>query len=456
MRVVQTTPPAPPSAVPHPALATLPRAIAAEERSTVTIGFLMLSVALFLCVAAVWNTGSLVDRKIQAQAVADSAALTAASEMASTMNDMVTQNMLEVRLQSAAIIQKTIRALKVLIPIKLAIAAAYAAKYFLNPFTIPLGIYYEALVAHDAARYAKFVIAVNKAEKVENVQSGVKQRHPKLVGNFNRNVNNSVQMVEQFVKGSRHQFKIYVGHRDNAYYPRNDGNTGYLFTQPSYGTKLAVLAIRVLLLDQQWKTVNPWDVPEPTGSTLRDLPKLVGMFTNTSFMDGFKAKIPVVSLPTLIKIEWFAGMGIGTLANAGTTWAACVPKTDDDANNWRGREQYQIIACVVNPNDETARQENYMAPVFFDAITPGQNIVAVAAAEVNNPNFDFFASIPVLGAIINFLPWRYWSSLGANYQARLTRVSPRVFSKVVERIPELQKAMADNGKGANYGNVFLH
>ncbi|MBP5232709.1 MAG: Tad domain-containing protein [Planctomycetes bacterium] len=456
MRAIQSTPPAPTPTAPRPALASLPRAIAAEERSTVTIGFLMLSVALFLCVAAVWNTGSLVDRKIQAQAVADSAALTAASELASTMNDMVTQNMLEVRLQSAAIIQKTIRALKVLIPIQLIAAGAYAARYFFNPFTVPLGIYYEALVAHDAARFAKFVIAVNKAEKIENIQNGVKQRHPKLVGNFNQNVYNSMQKVEQFVKGSRHQFKIYVGHSSTGYYPQKSGDTSYLFTQPSYVTKLAVLAIRVLLLDQQWKTVDPWKVPEPTGSTLRDLPKLVGKFTNTDFMDGFKAKLPGVSMPTLLKIEWFAGMGIGTVANANATWSACVPKMDDDANNGRGREQYQIIACAVTPNDEDARRDNYMAPVFFDAIPPGKNIVAVAAAEVNNPNFDFFASIPVLGAIINFLPWRYWSSLGANYQARLTRVSPRVFAKVVERIPELQKAMADNGKGANYGNVFLH
>ena len=449
---------------PSPALLSLPRALVAEERSTVTVGFLMLSVALFLCVSAIWNTGMLVDRKIQAQAIADGVALSAASEMASSLNDMVTQNMLQVRLQSAHVIQLCNRWMKGFIGVQLAAAGAYTGVLLAQLRFISAAIN-GVRTAMDLIRFIKFCSAVSPAEYVSDIISDVKDKYGKLTPNLNQNINNSAKRIAEFV-GNNGEFEIYVGSRHGFYYPQVTVGNDYLLEKPAYTTKLGVLALRTVLFDQQWKNVkSPGSLPDPYGATIPDIPTAVGKFLNTDFADGFKSKIAgSLTMATAVKVEWFVVLAPNIFGYATSSqWAAYVPK-DEAVKSDSSGGNFQIVACVVAGNKTDWCQKNYMAPVFFKPLIPN-NIIAVAAAEAVNPNYEFINEIPVISSIINFFPWRYWSSFGVNFQPRLTRV--RSFAAMAQmapgKCPGLAKALADNAGESGktlYNNpsrsLFLH
>lgn len=434
----------------------------AEQRSTVTVGFLIISLTLYLCVAGVWNTGALVEQKMQTQAAADAAAQAAAVKMSSALNQVAMLNMLQLRARSAQVIGTNCI---VLSTTGLAAATALEASYIAQvASSLGLNIYADiqaVLTGIDIARLIAFTIKHSKAKRgdIGKVVTKCQKAKKKVIGDLGKDINKKMKQIEAYlpegVSGGK-PYRLYLAHPGGNLYPGTPASGDKLvFKKSDYGSRLAILAARVVLADMQWATVkNPFKPPAPQASY-----KFPGL-RSQKFFSGFRSK----KLPPILRGLWYAGLAGSILGYSAGDWGYDL-KSRSALQEWSGgnpanRKLLQVVAVA----ERSASSDSFMAAGFFKPVNAGDSVVAMAQAEAGNVYDELFfgigGSIPILKNIVA-LPWRMWSSMGANYQGRLSLLNASTVSDALGHNKKMQKCLKDNtGQAvpvtAGSRNVFLH
>ncbi|MEM9082919.1 MAG: hypothetical protein AAGB34_04920, partial [Planctomycetota bacterium] len=79
--------------------------------------------------------------------------------------------------------------------------------------------------------------------------------------------------------------------------------------------------------------------------------------------------------------------------------------------------------------------------VFNAGVNPGDRMMAVAEAETYNPVAESIASLGI--GVINHIPWQVHSTMGMNWQARLTETT--AIKRAIDNDNTLQNIMDTAG-----------
>lgn len=439
-----------------------PQRLHRQERSTVTVGFLIMALTLYLCVAGVWNTGVLVDQKIQTQVYADATAHTAASGVSSALNQMAMLNMLLLRAKSAQAVATNCT----LLSSAGGVAAAALEAMYIARIAASMGLDVDAiiqagLVAYDIARLAAFTVNHAKASRgdISKVANDCRDKQKKLIDQLIDTINARIKELEGYLpkdSAGNPLYKVYLSHPHGEMYPGASASADdILFRKSSYGNRLSVFAPRLLLADIQWGTVsNPFSPPKPKESYV--FPGL----RSQKFFSGFRSRL----LPNILRVIWYGGLTAEVFIYSGQDWGYEM-RSRSGLSEWDGgsasdRSMLQVVAVV----ERVSSSQTFMARGFFKPLNKSDSVMAVAQAEAGNVYdellFNIGGDIPVVKTILK-LPWRMWSSLGANYQGRLSEVNPADVINAVRSSSALGEAWKNNtGMSAQdiqgLSNVFLH
>ncbi|MDR0868616.1 MAG: Tad domain-containing protein [Planctomycetota bacterium] len=467
-----------------------------DERSTVTVGFLFLMVPLYLCIAAIWNTGSLVDQKMRAQALADSVALSAASQMSHSINQMIMLNMLALRAKSAeatalrclltAVVGGAVATANLLLS---TIPPPPAPNPYFDPAEATIAGLDIAFLAAWAAKIGK-VMASNDYQEVtkldideqqKKVNEKLLKRMYQQISDINEAANNNFKKpggVGDFLDDVRdarnvkriETYKIYVAHKDaDIYHPESEkaSSEKIIFKETEYHQRLAALTARVILADGQWAKASKFNIAldfandknleEPDASWL--FPAL----RSHKFFEPLKSKKPFpISVKWMtISLGWY-GMGLASsLGYAGGQWGYVFDEDD--------RDLLQVAVIVEKSDDipfvgghlpDNMPNYSFMATGFFRSVNE-RKVIAMAQAETYNTYYRLIKNLTFLSEILGGLNdsglfrWMQWASLGANYQARLTRIDSQWLGAV--KADKFKSYLEDTLKlKSGDANVFLH
>ncbi|MHC4871445.1 MAG: hypothetical protein ACYTFY_06345 [Planctomycetota bacterium] len=430
-----------------------------NEVSTVTIGYLVIAMTLYATVAGIWNTGVVVNQKIKTQVVADVAAHGAATRMAAGLNEMAMLNMLAMRSRAALTVYYSCVATSTVGYIAGGVLiGVYAARLVASLGTDASAWAQLALVISDLAGLTAFTVHYTKAKPsdLRSVFKKVSARQKSLAGSLTADINSQLGIVENYleVKGNR-LTNIYVSHPDTSFYPvAGSSSTSYLFNKAGYLTRLMMIATRVAFADAQWLTVkNIYKPPEP-----QDAWKFP-VLRSQSFFNNFRNEF----MPNIMRVAMYASLAISIPLNAIPEWGYKL-KSQSGLSEWSGNKSSdRRIMQVVAVAERIDSQKTFMAKGFFKKLNAGNSVVAVAQAEAGNPYDEIFhymlGDIPMMKSLIS-IPWRMWSSMGVNYQGRLTRVDPVLVRDALLNNTKMKNAWVDNTGGkldmARSKDVFLH
>jgi len=432
------------------------------NRGTVTIGFLLMSMTLYISVAGIWNTGVLVDQKIQTQVAADAAAHAAATQMSSTINRVAMLNMLILRAKAASVIYDACEAAYwsgfILATIRGAVHAAifFASLWALAPnwpalaISIRCGIDIESLI-----QFRRHYSQADRGE-INDVFDRCKRAQNTLVSSLAETINKQAADLEDYLPhpGGAKRFNIYVVHPKTQWYPNQTSSASFL-QRSSYSNRLTILGLRVALADMQWATVRNIRRPPKPGESYR-FPALQSQRFFRNFRDSWVR-------PIVRWVGWTGGLVASTLARSGGSWGYDLCTRSNVVSEWPGtkdeRSRFKVIAVAQRKNSSNT----FMARGFFKKVNEDDTVVAVAQAETQNVYNDFMESIPGIRTIGRF-PWRMWSSMGACWQGRLMQVEPDVLKASLKQSPDLpdiwkrntQQTLDDVLGGDKKEHVFLH
>lgn len=407
------------------------RRLAAEERCTVSVGFLILSVTFYLLVAAVWNTGAVIDRKVQTQAIADSVALSAASILASTANDAVVLNMQQMRLISAQATKNIWKWYRFTQWIPLAFAsaqwAAAAAKYAKKLRFVSAAIATGYATSVFLGNLGNMIKVGRKIGDMPDVD-GLRQRID-LPGK-SRGLNGKVlpamkQMLNDtmgYIGGAHPRCKVVIRQVGGKGYVMYDGYnnkkiTGADFTplQQYTGEKCLNLLLRLVVMDSQFKTVKPKDpLPEPRGSYFVG-DECYSKVGDISLFKGYKGYMPGMSGdPISNKQDIYKYLVPVWALHIITNWIYYTNKS----SYWYLTEPTDTKLVVTVESKPEFPSKTFMASGFFKTENgrAPETVTAVAASECSNSHLN------TIGKKILFLRWYIFGAIAANYQARLRRV----------------------------------
>ncbi|MHC4886579.1 MAG: hypothetical protein ACYTGH_16000 [Planctomycetota bacterium] len=432
-----------------------------SERSTVTVGYLVIAMTLYATVAGVFNTGVMVNQKIKTQVVADATAHGAATRIAAAINEMAMLNMLALRTQAARIINRTCIATSVLAGIVIAVIIVVAVVRLIASWGTDGSAWKDlALAAVDTAALIAFIKAYSKAKlgDLDSVYRDLKNRQRTLANNLTNDLWAQAKLQEDYLTNSKgvRRTNLYLSHPDSAIYPVASGpGASYLFTPTDMGTRALMLASRIVLADAQWLAVsNVYKVPDPDDSF-----KFPVVRKKHNFYLNFKH--------TWVKnaVRWgmYGFLVAFTLVASFEQWGYKMRSqrilSEWSANRPSDRRMLQVVAVA----ERTDSRNTFMAKGFFKQLNPGNSVMAVAQAEAGNPYdevlHNMLGSVPLINQMITF-PWRLWSSLGVNYQGRLSRVQGDDVNDAL-RVNARMKAAWEANTGGRFDSqrktdVFLH
>jgi hypothetical protein len=429
-----------------------PEALHSCTRGTVTIGFLLMSMTLYVSVAGIWNTGVVVDQKIQAQVAADAAAHGAATQMSSTINRITMLNMLILRANSANVIYQscviaaiagvaTIAVLVAIEVVKMIASIAAAGTY------VPVGLANIAALVPDATYLARFLFWFGRTKFWEFF--GIIDECRREQNNLRANLGTTIQdQVDALNAHLSNKYKVYVA---------NTENFNGIVRPSNYGERLLMLYARVWLADAQWGRVN-LNEPNSPGD-----PEESWKFPTLRSQAFFP---PIIDswVRNIMRIGWYGSLGLLPLANSAGSWGYEL-STRQFLSEWPGDEPSRDPFKVIAVAERTNSSNTFMARGFFKPVNRGDTVLAVAQAETQHVYSDTFKllgdTIPLLKGpldLINGLPWRMWSSMGACWQGRLMQVEPRVLEDSLEKSSDLKDRWEKNTQllPNSDKNVFLH
>ena len=427
---------------------------ASDEKGAVIIGFLMLLVSIYLCIAGLWNTSVLVEQKIQAQTVADTTAHTIAGDIASTVNEMTMLNMLTLRARSAKAIYTTCIFTSFAGGAIIAVNIAKAISEIANPATIVIGFFHLAQATYDSARLIAFIHHYTKASMSElsKIIDKCSNRQNDLYRSFGSTVSNHLNHIKSYLRenDTLGTWNIYATTDKASLYPTSSGHAPFLKSSP-YIYKLFTLMARLTLQDEQWiKVKSPFSLKDPKKSSLLPPPSVP---KPTPFFDGFKSK----NTGKIMKITWFASIAATAALYATGDWGYDLYTrgfiTEWNIDNPADRRIFQTLVFA----ERTGINNSFMAKGFFTPFA-SNTVLAASQAEAVNEYDELLhnhqiARLPVIKQILGFilkLPWRLWSSMGANYQPRLNAIDPAMLEAVTRgggvegSNSAMKKALKDN------------
>ncbi|GHV18919.1 hypothetical protein AGMMS49959_02120 [Planctomycetales bacterium] len=464
---------------------SLPRQLHREEKSTVTVGLLLLTATLYLCVAGVWNTGSLVEQKIRTQAVADAAALSAASQMASAANEMIMLNMMHLRYEcggfvSAAAMVTIGACAGQFIAIPLYLGARIAASAGLDLAAVTSLTAELTLIAIDVVRLIAWGIHIGVGMGHYVAFTGLyyhpyilagQQNLPRNTGDYiNRQLKEAENVANEsgdvLAPATEQAFNIYAYSptvSSGLLYPNANASLDKMFTTKPWTNPL-LLVLRTFGADGQWAVVEDKDfkppyieLPGPKRSFSILDKSILPALRKPKFFDGFKSGTVwgVIKTATTLKLAWYLSLAmscfIGSAVNIGEPLGYVVSHPTD--------KKTQQVIVLVEKHDSDA---TFMARGFFQPALPGKSILAMAQAEIYNPHTGLFSELTGTSAadeiVSNVFPWMDFSSLGANYEARLRQIDHTLVGRFLATgNPEIRRIKDENGLG-NVGDkdVFLH
>ena len=417
---------------------------------TVTIGFLLMAMTLYVCVAGVWNTGAMIDQKIQSQVAADAAAHSAATEMSSTINQVAMLNMLILRAQSACVIYEACIAATIVGTIVAVIEfVVNMVRWIISLIPKPLptpdpdalrravsALKDLSVIIAFASHYLQTDIA-----GIYRVISDCKSEQTRLVDELPNRVKEQTAAIEEYLPhpGGRQQFKINVSHPEASWYPESNG-TGRILRRSYYPERLIMLYIRVLLTDMQWATAdNAYEPPEPEDSWR--MPGLKGL-PSQAFFEQFLLQ----TVKNGFRIAWYLTLVLSPPLHSIDNWGyELYTKTFIEwAGNNTDRSRLMVIAAV----ERIHSTNTFMARGFFKPVNDGNSVLAVSQAETQNVYSDLldslFGNIPGVREMLGLLPWRMWSSMGACWQSRLIQVDTEVLRRSLEKNDHMKRAWKNN------------
>ena len=440
-----------------------PQRLHRQERSTVTVGFLIMAVTLYLCVAGVWNTGVLVDQKIQTQVYADAVAHTAATSVSSSLNQMAMLNMLVLRSRSAQAVGTNCTLLSTAGNIAaFGLLAMYIARIFAS-----MGLDAEAifqatvLSAWDIPRLIAFTAHHAKASRgeINRVYDNCRNMQRRVLSQLVSNINARTREIEDYLpkdSAGGQMYRVYLAHPKGELYPGKGASAeDFLFRKSSYGNRISTFTLRLVFADIQWGTVgNPYSPPNPGASYA--LPAM----RSQKFFSGFQSSL----LPNILRVIWYGGLVAEVFIHSDQDWGYEL-LSRSGLSEWDGgsasdRSMMQVVAVV----ERSASSQTFMARGFFKPLNKSDSVVAVAQAEAGNVYdellFNVAGDIPIVRTILK-LPWRMWSSMGANYQGRLAELNLTDVVRAMNSSPAMGQAWKNNTGMSpqdmqGLSNVFLH
>jgi hypothetical protein len=433
-----------------------------NERSTATVGYLVIAMTLYLSVAGNWNTGVIVNQKIKTQAIADAAAHGAATRLSSALNSMAMLNMLAMRARSAMVIYDACLATSIVAMITAVIVCAVnTARFIASCFALApdFDALKQAIEAGiDAVTIGFWMSKFLKASRsdLSDTFDKVRDAQDDLSESLSSDINAQLKELENYmVVNGVSRTKVYVAHPDTTLYPGTGSNaTDYLFTKADYLTRLLMISCRVAFADAQWLTVSDIYSP-PTPKEAYKFPVLRGQ----KFFDNFRNS----TVKNVIRVTFYASLLVAVPLHSIPSWGYKL-KSQSFLSEWSGsddddRRMMQVIAMA----ERVDSQDTFMAKGFFKPINSGNSVVALAQAETSNTYDEVLNSmlgkIPLLSQMIAF-PWRMWSSMGANYQGRLTKISPSLLREALGTNNDMKSALQKNMGGdinqSKETDVFLH
>ncbi|GHS90913.1 hypothetical protein FACS1894139_05080 [Planctomycetales bacterium] len=471
------------------------RHLAKDERSTVTIGMLILMAVLYLGLAAIWNTGSLIDQKMQTQAVADATALSAASELSSGINEMVMLNMLNLRIQGgwnaafAGLLTAT-GSFVGFIAAEIYWALRIAAAVGFDLDAVQQAIYTGIDIVRTGAWLGWLI-----AGTVDIAQTSVEVHYPiikealkHIPNNIATRIKQQTEIIDQSVNDVQNvDYEIYVAHPlSELYYPKMAGQPlsymDVMFVKPSANERIQTSLFRTFFADAQWARRGFADAFRPSAPddsykfpVLRlGLVNMIFALINHElpfpfawgFFDAIMSEAPPGG--SVLKNKFFvactylvAVLAFGSAGGATLDGRKFVPAYPANANN---EYNQQIVVLVKKKNTN----QSFMAKNWFKSEAATDSVVAMAQAEAYNPFFrqDKFISFSKnwFDGSGTMMPLRDYSSFGANFQSRLTPIDSELVAKI---LPNTGKKMNDVLSKKLFGesgtlrpeevkNVFLH
>ncbi len=440
-----------------------------DTRGTVVIGFLIIMLPIYLSVAALWNTSVLAERKIEAQTIADAAAYSIAGEVAALTNQMTMLNMLQLRIKCAQAIETACVAATAVGAIEIEENFEIAEALMADPYTFIEGLILMGLVLNDTIRLAAFVIDYIPTDIISITIAGIncQTTQQKLYKNFGTLVKDRLDAITKYINqdSGTGEWKLYATMNKSNLYPKTCGTPPFL-AKSTYLNRGELLAVRLGTQDQQWiKVKNPIFLKKPKKSNYLPPPALP---FSTPFFDGFKSE----DTGKFMKLAWFASLATAGAVYNIIDWGYDLSSRnlikEWDINSENDRRIFQTLVFV----ERTESNHSFMAKGFFKPFA-GATILAASGSEAVNEYDELLqnnviAKVPVIKQIINLvmmLPWRLWTSMGANYQPRLNAIDPQLFDAVLKISDNsaMKNALltntglkSDDLSAANLKNAFVH
>lgn len=444
-----------------------------DVKGTVVIGFLIIMLPIYLSVAALWNTSVLAERKIKAQTIADAAAYSIAGEVAALTNQMTMLNMLQLRIKCAQAIETACIGATLVGAVEIYENYEVAEALMAVPETAEAGLALMLEVIADSIRLGLFVSSYILTDIISITIDGAKCQiqQKKLYKNFGALVRERLDTITEYINqdSGTGEWKIYATMNKSSLYPTECSTPPFL-AKSTFLNRGELLAFRLITQDEQWiKVKHPLFVligkTKPKKCNYIPPPSLP---FSTPFFKGFKTP----ETGDMMKYAWFASLATaGAIYNI-IDWGYDLSSRnlikEWDINSKNDRRIFQTLVFV----ERTESNHSFMAKGFFKPFA-GATILAASGSEAVNEYDELLqnyqiARVPVIKEIINLimlLPWRLWTSMGANYQPRLNAIDPQLFDAVLNNSgnAQMKEALlkntglkADNLSAKNVENSFVH